>query len=53
MRLPRDLSGRELARATIPDHAALRVGTLAGIIDDVASHVGRGRDDLLAELFGS
>jgi len=81
MRLPRDVSGRELARAlarfgysvtrqtgshirltttvggqhhvTIPDHAVLRVGTLAGIIDDVASHVGRGRDDLLAELFGS
>ena len=81
MRLPRDLSGRELARAlsrfgyavtrqtgshirlttmvggghhlTIPDHQALRVGTLAAVLDDVASHLGRNREDLLADLFGS
>ena len=81
MRLPRDVSGRDLARAlaavgysvtrqsgshirlttalggehhvTIPDHDALRVGTLAGILDDVASHLGRSREDLLAALFGS
>jgi predicted RNA binding protein YcfA (HicA-like mRNA interferase family) len=81
MRLPRDVSGRDLARAlarvgysitrqsgshmrlttarggehhvTIPDHDALRVGTLAAILDDVASHLGRSREDLLAELFGS
>jgi predicted RNA binding protein YcfA (HicA-like mRNA interferase family) len=80
MRLPRDLSGRELARAlarfgytvtrqtgshirltttaggdhhlTIPDHQALRVGTLAAILDDVASHLGRSREELFAELFG-
>ncbi len=81
MRLPRDVSGRDLARAlarvgygvtrqsgshirlttavggqhhvTIPDHDALRVGTLAAILDDVASHLGRNREDLLAEIFGS
>ena len=81
MRLPRDVSGRDLARVlarvgygitrqsgshmrltpalggehhvTIPDHDALRVGTLAGILDDVASHLGRSREDLLGELFGS
>jgi predicted RNA binding protein YcfA (HicA-like mRNA interferase family) len=81
MRLPRDVSGRDLARmlarvgyattrqsgshmrlttalggehhVTIPDHSALRVGTLAGILDDVASHLGRSREDLLADLFGS
>jgi predicted RNA binding protein YcfA (HicA-like mRNA interferase family) len=77
MRLPRDLSGRELARfgytvtrqtgghirltttvggehhLTIPDHQALRVGTLAAILDDVASHLGRGREDLLGDIFGS
>jgi predicted RNA binding protein YcfA (HicA-like mRNA interferase family) len=80
MRLPRDLSGRELARIlsrfgytvtrqtgshirlttteggehhlTIPDHQALRVGTLAAVLDDVASHLGRDREELLAELFG-
>ena len=80
MRLPRDVSGHDLARAlarvgygitrqsgshmrlttalggehhvTIPDHDALRVGTLAAILDDVASHLGRSREELLAELFG-
>ena len=71
MKLPRDLSGRELARVlrtlgysvtrevgshmrltteqggqhhvTIPDHSALRVGTLAAILDEVGKHHGRAR----------
>lgn len=79
MRLPRDLSGRELARAlrqygyavtretgshlrlttqqhgehhvTIPDHASLRVGTLAGILADVAEHLRIARSTLAADLF--
>jgi predicted RNA binding protein YcfA (HicA-like mRNA interferase family) len=79
LRLPRDLSGEELARrlarvgytvtrqtgshmrlstakphehhVTIPAHAALRVGTLASILDDVATHLEITRDDLLARLF--
>ena len=79
MRLPRDLSGRELAQAlrvlgyrvtrqtgshlrlttlehgehhvTIPRHDSLRVGTLAAILADVASHFGLSRDELLARLF--
>jgi len=78
-RLPRDLSGRELARAlrrygyevtretgrhlrlttqqggehhvTIPDHASLRVGTLAGILADVAAHLKMERRALVAALF--
>jgi predicted RNA binding protein YcfA (HicA-like mRNA interferase family) len=78
-RLPRDLSGRELARAlrrygyavtretgshlrlttqqggehhvTIPDHASLRVGTLAGILADIATHLKMERSALVAELF--
>jgi len=37
---------------TIPRHAALRVGTLAGILADVAAHLGLSRDELLQELFG-
>jgi len=81
MRLPRDLSGRELARLlgalgyepvrqsgshirltkrsepvhhlTIPDHPALRVGTLAGVVADVAAHHGLSRDELLKQLFGA
>lgn len=78
-RLPRDLSGRDLARAlrrygyevtretgshlrlttqhggehhvTIPDHASLRVGTLAGILADVATHLNVERRALVAALF--
>ncbi|GBD32401.1 hypothetical protein HRbin33_01365 [bacterium HR33] len=80
MRLPRDLSGRDLARAltilgyritrqtgshlrlttqqggehhiTIPDHDYLRVGTLAAILDEVATHFGLERTELLKRLFG-
>jgi predicted RNA binding protein YcfA (HicA-like mRNA interferase family) len=79
MRLPRDLSGQELARAleqlgyvvtrqtgshmrvttqrhgehhvTIPAHRALRVGTLAGILGDVAMHFDVTRDALINRLF--
>jgi hypothetical protein len=51
MRLTTALGGEH--HVTIPDHDALRVGTLAAILDDVASHLGRSREDLLAELFGS
>ena len=78
-RLPRDLSGRDLARAfrrygyavtretgshlrlttlqggehhvTIPDHASLRVGTLASILGDVAAHLGIDRATLTVALF--
>lgn len=79
MRLPRDLSGHELARllerlgyrvtrqsgshmrlstqrggqhhVTIPDVAALRVGTLAAILDEVARHSGEDRMTLAEKLF--
>ena len=36
---------------SIPKHAALRLGTLAGILDDVALHLSLTRDDLIARLF--
>ncbi|HET8772054.1 MAG TPA: type II toxin-antitoxin system HicA family toxin [Gemmatimonadaceae bacterium] len=80
MRLPRDLSGQELAQrlgafgyavtrqtgshlrlttqqhgehhVTIPAHAQLRVGTLAGILGEVARHVGLDRGTLISQLFG-
>jgi predicted RNA binding protein YcfA (HicA-like mRNA interferase family) len=79
LRLPRDISGDELARrlgrigysimrqtgshmrltitlptehhVTIPRHDALRVGTLAGILDDIAEHLEISREDLLERLF--
>ncbi len=81
MKVPRDLSGRELAKAlqvlgyritrqtgshirlttsergehhvTVPDHDPLRVGTLAGILGDVAAHFDLGREELAKRLFGS
>jgi predicted RNA binding protein YcfA (HicA-like mRNA interferase family) len=80
MKLPRDLSGDDLARAlgvlgyrvirqtgshmrlvtlehgehhvTIPKRPSLRVGTLAGILGDVAQHFELTRNDLLTRLFG-
>ena len=80
MRLPRDLSGSDLAQAlrklgysitrqtgshlrlttheqgehhlTIPQHAALRIGTLSAILADVAAHFEISRKQLLDRLFG-
>jgi predicted RNA binding protein YcfA (HicA-like mRNA interferase family) len=37
---------------TIPDHPSLRVGTLAGILADLATHLKMERRVLVAELFG-
>jgi predicted RNA binding protein YcfA (HicA-like mRNA interferase family) len=37
---------------SIPAHDPLRVGLLAGILDDVAGHFQISRDDLLRQLFG-
>jgi predicted RNA binding protein YcfA (HicA-like mRNA interferase family) len=79
VRLPRDVSGRDLAKAlskvgyavtrqtgshirlttqaqgehhvTVPDHDLIRIGTLAGILSDVADHLGIGRDELARRLF--
>jgi predicted RNA binding protein YcfA (HicA-like mRNA interferase family) len=81
VKLPRDLSGSDLARAlqvlgyrvtrqtgshmrltttergghhvTVPAHDALRVGTLAGILGDVAVHFDVSREDLARRLFGA
>lgn len=37
---------------TVPDHGPLRVGTLAGILADMAAHFEMSRDDLMKKLFG-
>jgi len=80
MRLPRDISGVDLAKVlkpfgydvtrqtgshlrlttqqrgehhvTIPNHDPLRIGTLAGILADVAEHFEITRDELIEKLFG-
>ena len=37
---------------TVPAHDALRLGTLAGILAEVADHLGMTRYELEARLFG-
>ena len=79
MKLPRDLSGIDLAKAlgkfgyrvsrqsgshirlstpvpaqhhvTIPAHDPLKVGTLAGILGDIAARLKIDREELLRRLF--
>ena len=38
---------------TVPRHRVIRVGTLSGIIGDVATHLGMTRAAVQVELFGS
>lgn len=37
---------------TIPAHGPLRVGTLNGILSDVAAHLKKPKEEFLKELFG-
>ena len=37
---------------TVPTHDPLKVGTLSGILGDIAVHLKISRDDLLQKLFG-
>lgn len=36
---------------TVPDHRPIKVGTLSGILADIAEHHGVTREELLAMLF--
>ncbi|MDA2927733.1 type II toxin-antitoxin system HicA family toxin [Acidobacteria bacterium AH-259-G07] len=36
---------------TIPKHVSLRVGTLSGILSDIAKHFEISRDELIKQLF--
>lgn len=38
---------------TVPRHRALRVGTLSGVVADIATHLDKSRDEVRAELFGT
>jgi predicted RNA binding protein YcfA (HicA-like mRNA interferase family) len=79
MKLPRDVSGSELAKQlkvfgyqitrqtgshlrltttvggehhlTVPRHDPLKLGTLAGILGDVAEHFKLERDEVIARVF--
>ncbi|MGE3298398.1 MAG: type II toxin-antitoxin system HicA family toxin [Porticoccaceae bacterium] len=37
---------------TVPNHAPLRLGTLAAVLAEVAQHQGLSREQLLERLFG-
>jgi predicted RNA binding protein YcfA (HicA-like mRNA interferase family) len=37
---------------TVPNHNSIRLGTLAGILSDVADHLEMSRDELTHRLFG-
>jgi predicted RNA binding protein YcfA (HicA-like mRNA interferase family) len=49
MRLSTSLGGEH--HVTIPKHGSLRVGTLAGVLSDVARHHGLEREELIRLLF--
>lgn len=51
MRLVSSVRGSE-HRITIPRHRPLRVGTLAGILKEVAGYLEVEREALIRELFG-
>ncbi|MHB8619725.1 MAG: type II toxin-antitoxin system HicA family toxin [Chloroflexota bacterium] len=51
LRLTTTVRGHE-HHITIPNHDALRVGTLSGILEDVAAYLGESRDKVAEELFG-
>ena len=51
MRLTSTMKGRP-HHITIPDHDALKVGTLSGIVSEVAGYLEMEPADFAAELFG-
>jgi len=50
MRLTTTMNGEH--HVTIPRHRPLRLGTLSGVLADVAGHLGMSREDLVFRLFG-
>ena len=50
VRLTTDLPSQH--HVTVPAHDPLKVGTLSGIVADIAGHLKISRDELLQKLFG-
>jgi len=46
-------SERGQHHVTVPNHDPIKVGTLSGILGDVARHFEISRDELIERLFGS
>jgi predicted RNA binding protein YcfA (HicA-like mRNA interferase family) len=49
MRLTTTLHGEH--HVTIPSHKCLKIGTLSGILSDIATHLGLDKSDLAEQLF--
>ena len=49
IRLSTELEGQH--RITIPNHSALKIGTLSAILSDVASHFNISKDQLIQAIF--
>jgi predicted RNA binding protein YcfA (HicA-like mRNA interferase family) len=45
-------SERGQHHVTVPNHNSIKIGTLAGILSDVAEHLEISRDELVQRLFG-
>lgn len=52
MKLPRDLSGAQLAKHLGRVGYPLKIGTLGAILGEVATHLRLSREELLERLFG-
>lgn len=50
MRLTTQQNGQH--HITIPNHSPIKIGTLAAILTDVASHFNKTKEELMKELFG-
>jgi predicted RNA binding protein YcfA (HicA-like mRNA interferase family) len=37
---------------TIPNHSPIKIGTLSAIINDVASHFNKKKEEIIFEIFG-
>lgn len=36
---------------TVPNHSSIKIGTLSGIINDVADHFNKSKEEIVNELF--
>ena len=49
IRLVTSLGGEH--HVTIPNHDSIKIGTLSGIISDVAAHLNKTKEEIVNELF--
>jgi len=49
VRLITSLEGQH--HVTVPNHSSIKIGTLSGIISDVAAHFKKSKEEIVNELF--